>query len=221
VVFTQAEPLMAVAGVAARQKDGETVSGDAGAWFRTDAGLLYILLCDGMGSGPEASRESSTAIRLLERFLKAGVEAEAALRTLNSALALRGEEEGGFTTVDLLQIDLFTGQSALYKFGAAPTYVRKGDTVSKLSGSALPAGLVDGDGVSPDVTRLDLEAGDTVVLVSDGVIGGRPDLWLRETVSAFGGESPKDLARSLIDAQEAPGSDDRTALVVRLERRKL
>ena len=221
VVFTQAEPLMAVAGVAARQKDGETVSGDAGAWFRTDAGLLYILLCDGMGSGPEASRESSTAIRLLERFLKAGVEAEAALRTLNSALALRGEEEGGFTTVDLLQIDLFTGQSALYKFGAAPTYVRKGDTVSKLSGSALPAGLVDGDGVSPDVTRLDLEAGDTVVLVSDGVTGGRPDLWLRETVSAFGGESPKDLARSLIDAQEAPGSDDRTALVVRLERRKL
>ena len=74
--------------------------------------------------------------------MKAGVEAEAALRTLNSALALRGEEEGGFTTVDLLQIDLFTGQSALYKFGAAPTYVRKGDTVSKLSGSALPAGLV-------------------------------------------------------------------------------
>ena len=71
------------------------------------------------------------------------------------------------------------------------------------------------------MTRLDLEAGDTVVLVSDGVIGGRPDLWLRETVSAFGGESPKDLARSLIDAQEAPGSDDRTALVVRLERRKL
>jgi stage II sporulation protein E len=53
------------------------------------------------------------------------------------------------------------------------------------------------------------------------VTGGRPDLWLRETVSAFGGESPKDLARSLIDAQEAPGSDDRTALVVRLERRKL
>ena len=95
VVFTQAEPLMAVAGVAARQKDGETVSGDAGAWFRTDAGLLYILLCDGMGSGPEASRESGTAIRLLERFLKAGVDAEAALRTLNSALALRGEEEGG------------------------------------------------------------------------------------------------------------------------------
>lgn len=220
LTFTQAEPLMAVAGVAARQKDGETVSGDAGAWFRTDSGMLYILLCDGMGSGPEANRESNTAIRLLERFLKAGVEAEAALRTLNSALALRGEEEGGFTTVDLLQIDLFSGEASLYKFGAAPTYVRKGSSTSKISGSALPAGLADGDGVAPDVTRLSLAAGDTVVLVSDGVTGGQSDLWLREMVSAFDADSPKDLARTLIDSQASGGSDDRTALVVRLELRK-
>ena len=84
---------------------------------------LYILLCDGMGSGVAASRESKLAIRLLERFLKAGVDPESALKTLNSALALRNEEEGGFTTVDLLRLDLFTGEGALYKFGAAPTYI--------------------------------------------------------------------------------------------------
>jgi stage II sporulation protein E len=78
VVFTQAEPLMAVAGVAARQKDGETVSGDAGAWFRTDAGLLYILLCDGMGraGGQPGEQHGHPAAGA---FLKAGVEAEAAL----------------------------------------------------------------------------------------------------------------------------------------------
>ena len=221
VVFTQAEPLMAVAGVAARQKDGETVSGDAGAWFRTDAGLLYILLCDGMGSGPEASRESSTAIRLLERFLKAGVEAEAALRTLNSALALRGEEEGGFTTVDLLQIDLFTGQSALYKFGAAPTYVKKGYSVRRITGTALPAGLTAGEGGSPDVTRLQLEAGDCVLLVTDGVAGSASDQWVRDRLAAFDGGSPRELAQALIDDSGAQvgAADDRTALVLKLARR--
>lgn len=220
LVFAQAEPLMAVAGVAAQKKDGETVSGDSGAWFKTEAGLLYLLLCDGMGSGPDASRESKLAIRLLERFLKAGVEPEAALKTLNSALALRGEEEGGFTTVDLLEVDLFNGEAALYKFGAAPTYVKKGKNVGRVTGSALPAGLTTGDAVAPDVTRLALAHEDTVVLVSDGVTGNKEDVWLRELVAAFDGTSPKDLARAILESEQAAdGSDDRTILVVKIESR--
>ena len=72
-------------------------------------------------AAPQANRESSLALRLLEQFLQAGVETEHALVTLNSALALRGEEAGGFTTVDLLQVDLFTGDGVVFKLGAAPT----------------------------------------------------------------------------------------------------
>lgn len=216
MVFTQAEPLMAVLGVAARKKDGETVSGDAQAWFKTDSGALYILLCDGMGSGPDAGKESALAIRLLERFLKAGVEPEAALKTLNSALALRNEEEGGFTTVDLLRVDLFTGAASLYKFGAAPTYVKKGKSVSRISGAALPVGLASGDQVAPDVTGLNLDAGDTVVLVSDGITSGREDAWLRKALAEDQGGAPKDLARILVENGETGPQDDRTALVVRI-----
>lgn len=74
LTLIQLEPLMAVAGVAARKKDGETVSGDAGTYFKREDGTLYVLLCDGMGSGPGAGRESSLAVRLLEQFLMAGVE---------------------------------------------------------------------------------------------------------------------------------------------------
>lgn len=221
LVFTQAEPFQAVMGVAARQKDGETVSGDAGALFKTDSGMLYILLCDGMGSGVAASRESKLAIRLLERFLKAGVDPESALKTLNSALALRNEEEGGFTTVDLLRLDLFTGEGALYKFGAAPTYIRRGGSVSRVTGCALPAGLSTGERAAPDVSRLQLEPGDVVVLVSDGVTDRRDDQWLRAALSAFNGESPKDLARTLVSPGEGEtADDDRTALVVRVDRRQ-
>ena len=215
LVFTQAEPLQARMGVAARQKAGETVSGDAGAFFRTESGQLFVLLCDGMGSGDSASRESRLAIRLLEGFLKAGVEPEAALKTLNGALALRNEEEGGFTTVDLLRLDLFSGDAALYKFGAAPTYLRRGGTVSRVTGSALPAGLAAGGRSGPDVSRLRLEPGDLVVLVSDGVADRNEDQWLRDAVAAFSGESPKDLARALVECQAA--ADDRTALVMRVE----
>ena len=210
---------MAVAGVAARKKNGETVSGDAGTYFKRADGKLYVLLCDGMGSGPEANRESSLAVRLLEQFLQAGVEARQALVTLSSALALRGEETGGFTTVDLLQVDLFTGEGELLKMGAAPTYWKKGREVRRFTGSSLPAGLAAGAAPPPDQFSLRLSPGDCVLMVSDGVCGAEDDQWVRERLASFQGDSPKELARELITHSPQEATDDRTALVIRLERR--
>lgn len=215
----QQEPLMAVAGVAARKKTGETVSGDAGTYFKRHDGKLYLLLCDGMGSGPEANRESTLAVRLLEQLLQAGVDAPRALTTLSSALALRGEETGGFTTVDLLQLDLFTGEGELFKLGAAPTYIKKGGNVQRLSGKSLPAGLAEGEGTALDRFPLRLGAGDCVLMISDGVCPGPEDSWLRERLAGFDGESPKDLARELVTRDLQDATDDRTALVIRVDRR--
>lgn len=215
----QQEPLMAVAGVAARKKTGETVSGDAGTYFKRHDGKLYLLLCDGMGSGPEANRESTLAVRLLEQLLQAGVDAPRALTTLSSALALRGEETGGFTTVDLLQLDLFTGEGELFKLGAAPTYIKKGGNVQRLSGKSLPAGLAEGEGTALDRFPLRLGAGDCVLMISDGVCPGPEDNWLRERLAGFDGESPKDLARELVTRDLQDATDDRTALVIRVDRR--
>jgi stage II sporulation protein E len=45
-------------------------------YFRSETGVLYIILSDGMGSGPEALEESRSGAGLLESFLKAGVEPE-------------------------------------------------------------------------------------------------------------------------------------------------
>ena len=220
LTLVQQEPLMAVAGVAARRKDGETVSGDAGTYFKREDGVLYVLLCDGMGSGDLANRESTLAVRLLEQFLQAGVDTEHALTTLSSALALRGEETGGFTTVDLLEVDLFTGEGTVYKLGAAPTYVRHGSGVRRLTGSALPAGLAVPEQGRPDVIRLRLDPGDCVLMVSDGVAGAGEDDWVCRRLLDFQGESPKELARSLITDSPEGATDDRTALVIRLARRQ-
>ncbi len=219
ISLIQQEPLMAVAGVAARKKTGETVSGDAGTYFKRHDGKLYLLLCDGMGSGPEANRESTLAVRLLEQLLQAGVEAPRALTTLASALALRGEETGGFTTVDLLQLDLFTGEGELFKLGAAPTYIKKGGDVQRLSGKSLPAGLAEGENGALDRFTLRLVPGDCVLMVSDGVCPGPEDGWLRERLAGFDGASPKDLARELVTRDLKEATDDRTALVIRVDRR--
>ena len=219
VFLVEQEPYKAVAGVASRKKDGETVSGDAGTYFKRPDGKVYLLLCDGMGSGEQANRESSLAIRLLEQFLLTGIPADHALLTLVSALALRGEETGGFTTVDLLEIDLFTGEGVLYKLGAAPTYVRQGDSIRRLTGSSLPAGLAEGKADAVDRFALRLAPGDHVLMISDGICAAGEDGWLMERLRDFTGDSPRQLAAQLITRSPQEATDDRTALVVRLERR--
>ena len=134
-------------------------------------------------------------------------------------LARRGEEEGGFTTVDLLQIDLFNGKSAVYKLGAAPTYLRRGGGVERLSGESLPAGVNAGAAAGPDHFDLSLEAGDCVVLVSDGVTTGKEDRWLRKLLGEFDGVSPQALAARILqgsDLRDRSG-DDRTVIVIKLD----
>jgi len=219
LVFVQAEPLMAVAGVAARRREGQTESGDTGTWFKRPDGSLFVLLCDGMGSGAAAHRESALAVRLLEEFLRSGQDSAAALRTVNSALALKNEDTGAFTTVDLLRLDLFTGAGEVCKYGAAATYVRRGETVTALTGAALPAGLSGEEG--PDRTELRLESGDWVVLLSDGVVPPGEDGWVRELISGFSGDSPKDLACRIMEESESRvgAADDRTTVVLELRKR--
>ncbi|MDR3207796.1 MAG: SpoIIE family protein phosphatase, partial [Oscillospiraceae bacterium] len=170
LIFREADPLTAHLGLASVKKQGQPVSGDTGSYFRAADGRLAVLLSDGMGSGREASLASSAAAGLLERFLRAGIQPESALATLNAALALKGEETPGFVTVDLLLIDLTGGEAVFYKYGAAPTYVKRGRKVTRITGGTLPAGLADtGPKALLDVARMRLGHGEIVLLVSDGV----------------------------------------------------
>ena len=180
-------------GAALRPKEGETVCGDTVVSFRTEGGLLCLLLADGMGSGEAARKESALTCRLLRQFLEAGIEPEAALKTLNSAMALRGAETGSFTTIDLLTCRPDTGEAAVYKFGAAPTYLKKGGIVRRVTGGALPAGL-RGAPATPDVTRLTLEPGSFAVMISDGVADPGRDDWLQDLLAGWEGEDPQALA---------------------------
>ena len=181
--------LTALAGVAASRRPGQSVSGDAGGWFRDERGVLWVVLCDGMGSGPEAAKDSRFAYRLLEQLLSSGIGPETALGTLGGALELRWECTGGFTTIDLLELDLQSGEGAVYKLGAGPTYLRRDGVLSRIGSSTLPAGLRPGG--APDVSRFRLRPGDLAVLVSDGVTDGSEDDWVRARIRAFAGDSPK------------------------------
>lgn len=180
-------------GAVLRPKEGETACGDTVVSFQTEGGRWCLLLADGMGSGEAARKESALTCRLLRQFLEAGIEPEAALKTLNSAMALRGAETGSFTTIDLCVLDPATGSAAFYKFGAAPSYLKKGGVVRRITGASLPAGL-RGAPASPDVTRVSLDPGGFVVMISDGVADPGRDEWLQNLLAGWSGEDPQDLA---------------------------
>ena len=169
--------------------------------------------CDGMGCGEEARRESALAVRLLERFLRAGVETSGALKTLNSALTLRAEVSESFTTIDLLTLSLRDGAAEVYKYGAAPSYVKRGARVRRITGSCLPAGLQSAD-TRPETTGFTLEKGSFFVMLSDGVADVNDDGWLMALLEKFQGDDPQALASAILAAgRERRGGDDDCAVL--------
>lgn len=211
----EARPVNALAGrpyrigAALRPKQGESVCGDSVSSFETAAGTLCLLLADGNGSGEAARRESAMTNRLLRQFLEAGIAAEAALKTLNSAMTLRCEETGGFSTIDLLTVNLRNGETAVYKYGAAPTYLKKGGNVRRITCGALPAGLRE-QSLPPETTRFSLEMGSFLLMISDGVADTDQDDWLQNLLAGWEGTDPQMLAGLVLQESEkhSGGADD-------------
>lgn len=189
----------------------ERENGDRCLWFAGVACRYYILLCDGMGTGEDAAREASATGSLLRKLLSAGFPPEHALRSVNSICALQGR--AGAVTIDLCELRLDTGKAALYKWGAAASYVIARGEPIKIGTASPPPGLSVTEG-RETVEKLSLRKGETLVLLSDGA-GGEEALrlaWVRS------GEPVGELASRILASGEADGSDDATVAVVRLSR---
>ncbi len=221
ILLREQESYAARLAVAAAKKQGESVSGDRGTWFRTEKGRLCLLISDGMGSGEEASAEAAATVRALESLLRCGVEPDDALALVNGLMLVKNGDSWAYATVDLLTVDLFTGTADFYKFGAAPSYVRTAGSVKRVRGSALAAGILSGENEERETLTTRLGAGDMVVLCSDGVAAEQSDGWLRERLGAFVGSDPKVLAKELLEEAERQYGrcDDMTVIVMLLEGR--
>ncbi len=163
---------------ALRPREGQQLCGDQLATVET-GGMLYLLLSDGMGSGQEAHREAALTVRLLEQFLRAGIEAAPALETPELGAGPGGETGGAFTTIDLLALRRSTGEATsintalrLLSQAHRPRY--------PLHRPFLPAGL-QATTEPPEVTRLALPAGSYFVMISDGIADQSCDEWLQKS----------------------------------------
>lgn len=219
------EPRLEV--VVGRSRRGrELVCGDSSVCGPVNGRHYLLLLCDGMGCGSAAARESITAVRLVQAMLDAGFSLEVTIETINSVLYLRSSRES-FTTIDLALADLHDGHLDMVKIGACPSYLLRDGRVHLLSAKGLPLGIVS----DVPVTRLtqQLRLGDALVMVSDGVFGGRGVVsrredWLARTVARTAHTlSPQELADAILGEAAARRrqreDDDMTVLVASLRRR--
>jgi len=192
---------------------GEEVSGDSAACFDSSADYWYGCVCDGMGSGSEASSVSDISSLFLEKMLSAGNCVSVTLKLLSNFIRARSEEY--HCTVDVAEIDLFSAKVSFIKCGAPASYVLRSGNIFKIDARSIPVGLTKE--ITAEKIEMDLSPSDRIIMVSDGVA---PDLegavWLPELISSCASYSDKDLADIIAKrAQAENGSrDDICALVM-------
>lgn len=205
-------------GVCGMPKEEGQVSGDNYSFMELKEHKYLVALSDGMGTGAQASMESSITINMLEQLLEVGYDHEMAVRTINSIQMLKSPDDS-FSTLDMVLIDLYTGEAKIIKTGAPPTYVKRGDEVRTISSSSLPVGIVDR--VQFHTKKMTMVEGDFIVMVTDGIVDackteGQED-WIVETLKGTSNRNPQEIARIIfekaVSEYEGNARDDMTVLV--------
>ena len=198
----------------------ENVCGDSVTVFKNRDDRFFAVISDGMGSGRTASVASRICSGFLSNMLSVGGLSKELIVMLNGFLCGR-LRSGGLecsATLDILELDLMSGRSALYKCGAAPSYVYRGGRLFKLRSGTMPIGILR----EVDIKKfeLNLSRGDVVVMVSDGVTGESGECpWLFDllvqNLPSRGLERTADL---IVKYASARGSvDDISVVLVRIE----
>lgn len=150
-------------------KNKEEVCGDSFSVIDTnDLEKRCFCLSDGMGTGIAANEESEFVVEMLEKFLNAGFSVEQSFSMMNAAMVIRDNGEN-FSTFDVAEVDLYTGECQCYKAGGTTSYIRHADgKVSILSSNTLPAGIL----INSEITKQSylLQDGDFLVMLTDGML---------------------------------------------------
>ena len=184
------------------------VCGDCYDCFTGADGSLYVVLSDGMGTGSRARVDSTMACSVLSKLLKSGVALSAALETVNTVLMVKSADES-FATLDICKIDLNSGECAVYKAGAATTYIKSENRLIRAALSSPPAGT--GGKLTVPAQKFSVRNGDVIVMMTDGAV---PDeQWLSRALSTP--SNPDDISERIAKAarNSEHGRDDDISVI--------
>ncbi len=204
-------------------KDGQTIFGDNFNFGEGYDGSYMMVLSDGMGSGPQAGRESKAVVELIEKFTGAGFSRVTAINTVNSIMSLKFSEDEKFSTVDLSAIDLYSGEVDFMKVGAVVSIIKSGDTIDIIKSRSLPIGILDEADIEIHSKRV--KNGDLIVMLTDGIIdcdeeaSGKVD-WILDYLCRNDNGNPDELAKGIVNEAKRIGKnkvkDDMTVMVSRI-----
>ncbi|MBE6572988.1 MAG: hypothetical protein E7652_01175 [Ruminococcaceae bacterium] len=202
-----------------QKKEKEDINGDSISFFENSGDYFYALLSDGMGSGRDAALSSRLAGVYLDKMLRAGNKKAQAIEMLNSFLRQKSCES--FATVDLMELDLLNGQASFVKSGAVPSYIIRGSSIFKIASNTMPVGIIKE--LNAEEVKFELEHGDVVVMISDGICDGTEDgIWLMDMLinDWKKGVGLRDMCEKILEeARERNGErDDMTVGMVKIKR---
>lgn len=195
LVFLRKELYKIRIGSAAASCGNQKLCGDYFECFQTDS-KAYIILSDGMGTGGRAAIDSTMTVELFSRLIRAGVSLDSALSITNSALSVKSDDES-LSTLDVAEIDLFDGNTVIYKAGAAPSFYTNQGRIRTVEISSTPLGILSK--VKFNKYSLKLHGGDALVMVSDGILGCG-NSWLKDEIKAFGKKDASGFSQDIVDS---------------------
>lgn len=217
--FLEEPSFHVLTGFAKATKETEKISGDNYSFCEMEPGRMVAILSDGMGSGEKACEESGRVIEMTERLIEAGFRKEAAVQVINGALAA-GEQEQNMSTLDICELNLYTGACEFMKIGAACTYIKREHLVDRLSARNLPLGVFQQ--IEPETIQRQLQDGDYIIMLSDGVLDaleqGIGEEIFPELLGKISHTNPGEIARQILNycLRQSKGKirDDMTVLVI-------
>ena len=216
--FVQTRNLV-VKSALARKKQSEKISGDCGTYFVGKDGCTYIILCDGMGSGQQAHKEAQNALKLLESFLKAGIDAQYAANIVKSALEVKADESK-YATIDITVINPVKSEALIIKCGAPPTYIRRKVAAGEYAVMAVEADIPGSCAPLGEafVKTVKLSRGDMIIMASDGAdISGENKI--KNILKKINSDEPRELSDILLKTVKTENqSDDRTIIAILYEK---
>ncbi len=196
ITASEVQPLSAKIGSYQLPQGQNKVCGDCCESFTDAEGALYVVLSDGMGTGSRARVDSAIACSVLSKLIKAGIPLPSALETVNTTLLVKSADES-FATMDICKINLESGECAVYKAGAATTYIKSSNKLIRAALSSPPAG--SGGRMSVPAQRFKVSAGDVIIMATDGAV--IDEQWLSRELSREA--EPKALSERIAKAARA------------------
>ena len=209
-------------GIAKEKKQSAEVSGDTTLKLKLEDGKMLIALSDGMGSGKEAQKSSSTAMKMVRKLFLSGFDKKTSLDLTNQVLSLQTKEES-FATLDISIFDLFSGNCEIIKSGSCPTYVKNGKEVQIIKASSLPAGMLSKS--DTNIFDKDLKKGDIFIMCTDGILDANQEAInkeeeLKKLIEQISTDKVQKIAdiilKEAIDKGFGSKKDDMTVIVAKV-----